>query len=163
MKGGYTVNSNSFDSVLNEYWQIVYRFCLARTGNEDMSRDMCGEVFLILCKKQPNFKSLDALKVWLIKTARYIISNERKLSQNTKTVALDNAGEIAVSDPLAFELCDLLSKLPEKLCDVTVLYYIEDMDIRDIAKALSIPEGTVKSRLSRARTVLSKIYKEEIL
>ncbi len=155
--------NSKFDTVLNEYWQFVYRFCLARTGNEDLSRDICGEVFLLLCKKQPNFRCLDALRVWLIKTARYVIANERKLSRSTKTVPLDDAREIAVTDSLSFEFCDLLSKLPPKLSDVTVLYYIEDMDICDIAKALGIPEGTVKSRLSRARTALSKIYKEEIL
>ena len=157
------MNSNDINTVLNEYWQIVYRFCLSRTKDEDLSRDLCGEVFLILCKKQPKFTCLDALRVWLIKTARYVIANEYKLSRNTKTVALDDARDVSVSDPLSFEFCDLLSHLPKKVCDVTVLYYIEDMDVADIAKALSIPEGTVKSRLSRARTELKKIYKEEIL
>lgn len=155
--------NSKLDTVLNEYWQFVYRFCLARTGNEDLSRDICGEVFLILCKKQPSFKCLDALRVWLIKTARYVISNERKLSRSTKTVALDDARDIAVTDSLSFEFCDLLSQLPQKVCDVTVLYYIEDMDVSGIAKALAIPEGTVKSRLARARDILKKIYKEEIL
>ncbi len=157
------MNSNKFDTVLNEYWQMIYRFCLAHTANEDLSRDICGEVFLILCKKQPNFKSLDALRVWLIKTARYVIANERKQSRSTKNVALDDAHDIAVTDSLSFEFCNLLSQLPKKVCDVTVLYYIEDMDVSDIAKALGIPEGTVKSRLSRARDILKKIYKEEIL
>ncbi len=157
------MNSNDFDAVLNEYWQMVYRFCLAHIKNEDLSRDICGEVFLILCKKQPDFKSLDALRIWLIKTARYVISNQRKLSHNTKNIPLDEVSNVSITDPLAFEFCDLLSKLPQKLCDVAILYYIDDMDVCNVAKALGIPEGTVKSRLSRARNTLEKIYKEEIL
>ena len=147
-------------NVLNEYWQMTYRFALSRTGNEDMSRDVCGEVFLILCKKQPKFDCAAALRVWLIKTARNVIANEWK---RTKTLPLDEAREVAVTDTLAFEFYDLLAKLPPDLRDVTLLYYIEDMSINDIAKAVGIPSGTVKSRLSRARSELSKIYKEEIL
>ena len=147
-------------NVLNEHWQLTYRFALARTGNEDISRDICGEVFLILCKKQPEFKSTDALRVWLIKTARNVIANEFK---RAKTLPLEKADEVAVTDTLAFEFYDLLSTLPPKLRDVTLLYYIEDMDISDVANAMGIPQGTVKSRLSRARSELSKIYKEEIL
>ena len=147
-------------NVLNEYWQMIYRFALARTGNEDLSRDICGEVFLILCKKQPKFSCRAALRVWLIKTARYVIANEQK---RTKPLPLDSVREIEVTDPLAFEFYDLLQTLPPKLRDVAVLYYVEDMDVYGISKAVGIPEGTVKSRLSRVRSELSKIYKEEIL
>ncbi len=157
------MNTNNFETMLNNYWQMVYRFVLSRTANEDLSRDICGQVFLTLCEKQPSFHSLDAMRVWLIKTARYVLANERRLSDNQKIVALDENMQIAVNDTLAFEFCDVVSKLPAHYRDVTVLYYIEDMSISDIAKALSIARGTVKSRLSRARDILKKTYKEEIL
>jgi len=139
---------------------MTYRFALSRTGNEDLSRDICGEVFLILCKKQPKFDSAAALRVWLIKTARNVIANEFK---KAKTLPLESVRDVAVSDTLAFELYDLVNTLPPKLRDVTLLYYVEDMDVGDVAKAVGISAGTVKSRLSRARSELSKIYKEEIL
>jgi len=56
-----------------------------------------------------------------------------------------------------------LSHLPETLRDVTVLFYIEDMSTKDIARTLSLSVSTVKVRLNRARNLLEKIYKEEIL
>ena len=139
---------------------MTYRFALSRTGNEDLSRDICGEVFLILCQKQPKFDSTAALRVWLIKTARNVIANEFK---KAKTLSLESVREAAISDTLAFEFYDLVNTLPPKLRDVTLLYYVEDMDVGDVARAVGIPAGTVKSRLSRARSELSKIYKEEIL
>ena len=79
------------------------------------------------------------------------------------TAPLESASNSAVNDKAEFEFFDLLSTLPETLRDVTVLYYVEDMPINDIARALNIGRGAVKSRLLRAREQLSKIYKEELL
>ena len=55
--------------------------------------------------------------------------------------------------------------LNDELSKVVVLYYIQDESIQSISEILSIPQGTVKSRLSRARNEIAKIlnYKEDII
>ena len=57
------------------------------------------------------------------------------------------------------ELELILNKIEKDLKMVTVLYYYDELPVKEIAIILNIPEGTVKSRLSRARKSISEIYK----
>ena len=151
------------NALVCEFSPLIYRFALARTGNPDTAQDIAQETFLLLFEKKPKFDSQDALRVWLIRTAINVISNERKRHENVKTVSTDDTAELAWKDETLFELRDLLNALPKLLRECTLLYYIEDMPTKDLAKALGISRATVKVRLSRARDILSKIYKEELL
>lgn len=151
------------DGVLDECGRTVYRIALVKTASEELSRDITQQVFLILFEKKPLFDDFHALRVWMIRTAVKLIANHFRKSENIRTVSLDDSRDIAVTDRLEFELCDLLSVLPDIFRETVVLYYIDNMPIKEIAKALGISQGTVKSRLSRARDQLSKIYKEELL
>lgn len=150
-------------ALIAEFSPIVYRFALVRTGKPDTAQDISQQTFLLLFEKKPQFDSQDALRVWLIRSAKNIISNEQKRYDNTKTVALEQISELRWEDSSLFELKELLNVLPDILRECTILYYIEDMPTRDIAKALGISRANVKTRLSRARDILSKIYKEELL
>ena len=152
-----------FNKIFEQFGQPIYRLALSRTGDTELSHDVVQQVFLLLYKKQPAFADKAALRIWLIRATLKIISNEYKRAENTKTVSFDDVKEASVKDSTEFEFYDLCSSLPETLRDVTVLYYVEDMSVNDIAKALSVSRGAVKSRLFRAREILSKIYKEELL
>lgn len=152
-----------FNKIFDEFGQPIYRLAVARTGDTELSHDIVQQVFLLLYKKQPSFDDKTALRIWLIRAAIKIIANERKRAENVKTAPLDEAVNIGGTDSPVFEFYDLCKTLPESLRDVTILYYIEDMSVNDIAKSLSIGRGAVKSRLLRAREQLSKIYKEELL
>ena len=151
------------DSVLNSVGGAVYRIALAKTGDCELSRDIVQQTFVILFEKKPAFSDKTALRVWMIRAAIKLISNHYKKSENARTVPLEEARDIATADTLTVEFYDLLCTLPSAYRDTVVLYYIDDMSEKDIARALSISQGTVKSRLSRARGILSKIYKEELL
>lgn len=162
-KGVKNLKDPDFNKIFEEFGQPIYRLALARTGDSELSHDIVQQVFLLLYKKKPSFADKTALRVWLIRVALKYISNERKRAENIMTAPLESASNSAVTDKAEFEFFDLLSTLPETLRDVTVLYYVEDMPINDIARALNIGRGAVKSRLLRAREQLSKIYKEELL
>ena len=56
---------------------------------------------------------------------------------------------------------NVLSKIDEELRTITVLYYYNDYSVSEIARIIDIPEGTVKSRLSRARSKIYEIMKRE--
>ena len=55
-----------------------------------------------------------------------------------------------------FEIRKMVKNLDKDLQEIVILYYYEDFGVKDISKILKIPEGTVKSRLSRARTKLEQ-------
>ena len=157
------MQSIDYDKVFYEFAPIVYRAALCKTGDADRSQDILQEVLLLLCQKKPEFKCKAQLRVWLVKCAYKLAAAATRKSEITRTVPLDAAQSIGVTDNLEFEFYDVLAHLPENLRDATVLFYIEDMAINDIAKVLSISVSAVKLRLVRARKVLEKIYKEEIL
>ncbi len=152
-----------YDKVFCEFAPIIYRAALCKTGNADTAQDILQQVILLLCEKRPNFKCKAQLRVWLVKCAYKLSAAHTRKSENTKTVPLDAAESIGVQDSLEFEFFDVLARLPDKLRDATVLFYIEDMSLEDIAKVLSISVSAVKARLTRARAVLKIIYEEEIL
>lgn len=151
------------NALVGEFSPLIYRFALTKTGNTDLAQDIAQQTFLILFEKKPRFDSQDAMRVWLVRTAQNLISNERKQHRNTKTVLTEDITQIAWQDESLFELKELLNTLPDILRECTVLYYIEDMQTSDIAKALGISHSNVKIRLKRARDILLKKYTEEEL
>ena len=150
-------------NVLNECGRTVYRVSLAKTADEELSKDIVNDVFVLLFEKKPHFADKTALCVWMVRVASRLIANHYRKENRISGIPLEEINCIAPADPLTFELLELLKSLSEELRDVTVLYYIEDMSVKDISKCLGLAQGTVKSRLSRARKQLEKIYKEEIL
>jgi RNA polymerase sigma-70 factor, ECF subfamily len=105
-------------------------------------------------------KKNEFFKTWLIR----ILINECKsiLKKNKKIVHLEEASiDISVTDDYSnIELTSAVNLLEEDLKIVTTLFYFEDIPQKDISKLLGIPEGTVRSRLSRARTKLYEMLKE---
>ena len=152
-----------FNKIVSEYAPILYRIALAKTGDTELATDVCQQTFVVLLEKEPHFSHTAQLKVWLIRTVIKLCASEGRKFDNSKTLPIEDGIICAKEDTLTFEFLDLLSTLPETLREVTVLFYIEDMSVRDIANALSLSTANVKTRLSRARKILEKIYKEEIL
>lgn len=67
----------------------------------------------------------------------------------------------AAENPDYSSLYEAIERLPEKYRLVVILFYFEDMDVAATADAMGIPEGTVKSRLSKARKLLKEVLEHE--
>ena len=119
-----------------------------------------GRGALLLLEKRPRFSYREQLLTWLLRTARKVASYEHRKNNST---TLNDIAPPPVTDKTAFELLDLLEGLSEALREVTVLFYVEDMSVDDIARVLGISRSAVKTRLFRAREALEKMYKEELL
>lgn len=157
------MQNEAFEQIISEYGPSVYRLALSKTSNTEAAQDIFQQVFLLLYEKRPTFTYKEQLKVWLMRTTCKVASIERRRFDNSKTVPLYTIHSISAKNELTFEFNELLSHLPPNLRDVTELFYIEDMSLKDISKALDISLSAVKARLSRARKLLEKTYKEEIL
>lgn len=102
-----------------------------------------------------------ALKGWLIKiTVNCAYEHRRKSARMTYTDDLEPLAG-GVPDQHEGGLWDTVCRLPEDFRVATVLYYYEDMTTAEIAKALGVREGTVRSRLARARNRLRTLLEEE--
>lgn len=153
-------NSNeSAQSVIERYSDTVYRLAFARMGNRYDADEVYQEVFLRYVRKNPTFNSEEHRKAWLIKVT---VNCCRKLSGsfwNRNTEPFDE--EIAFESDLENTLYYELKKLPPKYREVIHLFYYEDMTTEKIAAALGIRSSTVRSQLTRARSMLKDILKED--
>ena len=137
---------------------MVYRIALSHTLDRQYAEDIFQEVFLKLFKNQYKIKGTQHLKYWLIRTTiNMSLSYNRRVKLTESTI-----GEYSVyEDETSFrELKLITEELPDKFRSVMLLCCFEECTAKEAAKILHISEGTVKSRLYRARQLLKKVLEE---
>lgn len=124
--------------------------------------DAIQEAVLKAYKSISTLKHPEFFKTWFI---RILINECKKINvQKNKVipmeeVILEKLVSNGIDESLAIQ--QMLNLLENELRDVVILYYFEDLPIKDISGMLKIPQGTVKSRLSRARQKLSTLIKTD--
>lgn len=150
-------NNSAFSVLIKSYEKDLYKVAIAMTKNEDDALDCIQEAILQAYISIKDLRQDEYFKTWLIK----ILINKCNalLKKNKKILNLDvntsKNDKVEQSDRL--ELKDSINNLDSDLKIIVILYYYEDMSIKDISESLNIPQGTIKSRLSRARSKLKEM------
>ena len=138
-------------------FSVAYHFLHDRQGAEEVAQ----EVFLALHRSLDDLQSPAHAAFWLRKVAAQRAIDEGRRRKRRPQVALDEVGEPAArgaasaGDPLLAEMLRrLIASLPETPRMVVILRYQEDLDPMEIAAALQMPVGTVKSHLQRSLALL---------
>jgi RNA polymerase sigma-70 factor (ECF subfamily) len=162
MKGGLMMTiqplrtDDCIDEVINKYKDIVYRLALAQTKNKHDAEDVFQDVFLRYITKSPAFENEEHRKAWLI---RVTINRCRSLwaAWFRKAEPLDEAipNEVSPEETIS----EYLALLPSKYRSIIHLYYYEEMNVKEIAEILNAKEPTVRTWLTRARSMLGKKLK----
>jgi RNA polymerase sigma-70 factor (ECF subfamily) len=158
-----TGDITAFEGIVRR-WQgplvnLAYRFCRDRSRAEELAQ----EAFLRAWRALATWRRDAAFSTWLFALATNLYRTElRRIPVGT--VALDHAGQLrdARDEHRALEMDErnravqrAVLALPAKYREALILFYFHDMNVRDAALSLGLPEGTVKARLSRAREILS--------
>ena len=148
---------NAIENILLENMQSMYRVAFGILRTEEEIADAVSNTIVIVFEKIQTLKNEEFFKTWL---TRILINECYKIcKQNKKIIYLENCnqGDFAYNDTYTdLETRNLIKNLDKDLREVVVLYYFEDFSVKEISKMVKIPEGTVKSRLSRARKELEK-------
>lgn len=158
-------NNIAFSTLIKNYEKDLYKVAIAITKNEDDALDCIQETILQSYISIKNLKNDEYFKTWLIK----ILINKcnELLKKNKKRLNIDATitGNSQIEDADKIDIRDSIDSLDDELKILIVLYYYEDMSINDISEVLNIPQGTIKSRLSRARNKLKKMLdiNEEVI
>ncbi len=154
----------AFGQLIQRYQALVYRFLYHFTGNAGDAEDLTQETFLNLYRKLDLHDPKRKFSAWLVTMARNLA-----VSQHRRRMPTPLAPEIvaeAIRDVLpgpestllwqetANELHLAIRKLPEDLREAVIFRYLLDLQINEIAGLLDLPEGTVKSRVFKARQEL---------
>lgn len=169
---------SSFDELMQRYGQKVYSLAFHMLGNPDDAADLAQEAFLKVYRALPVFRGEALFSTWLFRIVTNTCLDGRRrakkrlpvisLSQSTGTGESRLPLEIPdnTNDPqntyleheLQEEIQELLRKLPAAQRLVLVMRDLEGYSYEEIAAALGISLGTVKSRLNRARLRLRELY-----
>ena len=141
--------------------RAMYRAARAMLSSDADAEDAVSEAILRAWQAFGRLRDEKALKGWLIKiTVNCAYEHHRRSARVTYTDDLEPLAGGA-EDKHDFTLWDAVCALPEDYRVATVLFYYEDMTTAEIAKTLGVREGTVRSRLSRARNRLRTLLEEE--
>lgn len=149
-----------FCTFINDYKINMFRLAKSILRNDDDAEDATGEAILKAYKNLDSLRSYASFKPWIMKiliNEAYSLANQRKKVLYIEDMEISE--EKACSD--SGELWSAVSHLDEEFRTITVLFYYEDMSIKEISKTLGLPTGTVKSRLARARQKLKVLLIEE--
>jgi len=172
-------DSGAWAEMVRTHQKRVYGLCYRFTGNAADAEDLTQDVFL---KIYSNLGSFDAargsLPVWIATMTRnLLVDNFRRTRNQRATSSLDDGWdqkeemrpadrlmatgptphETAARKELAHMVQGALAKVSVELREAVILRDLQDFDYKEIAQVLGIPEGTVKSRISRGRAELARL------
>jgi RNA polymerase sigma-70 factor (ECF subfamily) len=159
-----------FGELYARYFADIYRYMAARIG-PDVADDLAAETFLAAFRRKHTFDPrLGAVRPWLYGIATNLIAGHRR-AESRRYAALARIGiDAAVQDDeeqiaqrlTAWQarrsLARALARLPDRDRDVLLLTAVGELSYAEVAFALSVPEGTVASRLNRARRRLAAAF-----
>jgi RNA polymerase sigma-70 factor (ECF subfamily) len=148
----------------------VFLLCLGFSRNAAVAEDLCQDVYLKACRKLDSVRHPEAVKFWLFRLARNVCRDHLRRSRLVGFDPLDSRADLAAasngSEPDDFEdrlvrLKSSVEVLPGKLREVFILRTYARLSYEDVARTLRIKEGTVMSRLHRARAAVARSMSEE--
>jgi RNA polymerase sigma-70 factor, ECF subfamily len=176
------VSTGEFEALLQSVLDVAYRTAYHLSRDSADAEDLVQEAALLACRHRETFQSGTNFKAWFLRiVTNAFYSKCRKTSGSRTMLSLDEANEPrlqalaesastsqgldparAFTDRLDAEaISAALAALPMEYRVVTTMYLVDDMAYHDIAIALDVPVGTVRSRLHRGRKLLQRALWEE--
>jgi RNA polymerase sigma-70 factor (ECF subfamily) len=163
-------DQSAWDLIVRQHWRKVFNVAYKFVGKHDEAEDLAQDIFLKVFKSLDTFDRRANFQTWLVSVSRNLcIDHYRSVRKERETINRDvDAGELSPASPDespldAIEQQDrvtllrqALAALPESLRKAVLMRDIQERSYQEIAAALRLPEGTVKSRINRGRTELAR-------
>lgn len=168
--GSDTDKKQILTELMTAYGNDVWNYVFMLVKKPDLADDMTQETFLKAYRKLFTFRGQSSVKTWLFTIARNTVYDYKKSSflrrvtlvdQITQQKTAPSAEAEALEAMVSSELWRQVLELPVKQREVIILYAHHQLKIREIAEMLGISEGTVKSRIYKARMKLLEKKTEE--
>ena len=151
-----TENEAAWQRLFDLYAGFVFSIARSKGLNDADADDIVQTVFERLMRRRPVFESREHEKAWLIRTAVNLCLTDLRTESRHGELPLNE--DIAQSyGEESYEVLDAVQTLPTPDRYAVYLYYYEGYGVREIGKLLKEPEGTISSRLSRARKKLKAL------
>jgi len=167
----------AWEDMVRVHSRRVYSICYRFTGSDQEAQDLTQEVFLRVFRSLKSFRAGEgSFTVWLARLSRNLLidhyrrtrleratdSIEEQLPVLEEKTAMISRTEGMLAGREASELLQgALQKLSPELRETVILRDLEELEYREIAQVLNVPEGTVKSRLNRGRAELARVLRRQ--
>ncbi|OWZ83320.1 RNA polymerase sigma factor [Natranaerobius trueperi] len=171
---------DAFEDLVNKYQQKVYSLCYRFAGNHDDANDLAQEAFIRVYHSIDKFHFKSAFSTWLYRVTSNVCLDEIRKKKRTSSVSINSPMETDEGE-VYFNLPDqkfnpeqlterkdvqdivhkAIQELPEEQRITILLREIEGLSYEELAEALNVSIGTVKSRLNRARHNLKEILTQK--
>lgn len=148
------------EEIINKYSSMVYRIALTQVRSNSDADDIFQEVFFRYFKTKTTFNNEEHQKAWLINVTLKCCKKFWSSSWKKKTIPLDNELSVEMSLEESTVYYAIL-ELPIKYRTVIFLFYFEDMSVDEIHQTLGIKHSTIRTQLTRGRTLLKEKLKGE--
>ncbi len=145
---------SAFEVIYHRYRDWVTRLARRFSGNDDDALDVLQDTFLYLSSKFPGFRLTARMTTFLYPTVKHLALAARRKAgrfvsgdEALRDVAAPPAGESGLAHA---DLAAVVGSLPEGQREPLIMRFVDGMSLGEIADALQLPLGTVKSRLHRA-------------
>ena len=152
-----------FEKLLQENYLPLERYVKFKIGNKHDAEDLIQETCLTATEKFPSLQNPAAFKAWLIGIASHKCNDYYRRKAKDMNISLDALAESALSMgrqgiTVQTTVRETLESLGDKEKQILYLYFFKNLSQEEIAKKLSVPVGTVKSRLHYAKEKFKQHY-----
>lgn len=172
-------DATGWEELVRLHTRRVYGLCYRFVGRDSEAQDLTQEIFLRIFRSLKSYRSAEGSFVtWLTRLSRnLLIDNYRRTRQERLTDSIEEQlpmvevkespatparPDRALAGREASEILQAgLAKLSPELRETVILRDLQEMEYREIAQVLKIPEGTVKSRLNRGRAELGRLLRKQ--
>jgi len=158
----------AWEDLVKVHTRRVYSICYRFTGSTQESQDLSQEVFLRVFRSLKSFRAGEGtFTVWLGRLTRNLLIDHYRRSRldrstdsiEEKTAMSARADGLLAGREASEALQGALQKLSPELRETVILRDLEELEYKEIAQVLNVPEGTVKSRLNRGRAELARVLR----
>ncbi len=158
-------DTQALHGLVERYADALFALAYSLTGNAADAEDLVQETFLAALRGLRGFQGRSTVKTWLYRILVRQVARHHRLRYRKPTVSLDNAAEPTATNALEandiqLDLAAVLQNLSPEHQQVVVLRELQGLSYAEIADVLDIPQGTVESRLYRARAALREHLKD---
>lgn len=161
-------DARAFDLLVSRWQEPLLHYAYRLTGNRVAAQDVAQETWIVVIRGLVALRDVARFKPWLFRIASHKCADYWRRNKRADEFARDlsqELGDAETASPArsgwAEDLASAFKHLPPDSRTVLALKYLEDFSVGEIAEILSLPEGTVKSRLHHARQQLRNRMEED--
>jgi RNA polymerase sigma-70 factor (ECF subfamily) len=157
----------SFESLVLRWQQPLLHYCWRLTGDWAAAQDAVQETWLVIIRGISALRDVPRFRAWLFRIASHKCQDQYRRSQSSQRAVHElqrqpqTAITVATANSGKMDLEAAFSRLPPESRTVLALMYLQDFSVGEMAEVLSLPEGTVKSRLYHARQQLRQLMEKD--